>query len=518
MATLMRLEARGISKTFGSNTVLSDADLVIRPGEIHALIGQNGSGKSTLVKVLTGYHAPDEGGSLRVDNTALALPVRWSEAQQAGISVVHQDLGLLDHLSVAENIGIGGYTAHPLTRKIDWAAQHDVARRVLARLELEVDPRTPVSRLSAAERAEVAIARALRDQRPGEGLVVLDEATRALAREELEHFHRLLRKVVADGTSVLMVSHNLDEVLSVSDKVTVLRDGRVAGAGVTTSETDEAGLARLMLGKSVDAAIRRSGVPDPQAPALVVTGLTGPGVEDLDLTVGAGEVVGLTGLPGSGFESVPYLLTGARPASAGTLEVGGQRLPLRRLTVARAVRHGIALVPEGRIKEGLAVELSLRDNIALPNLGRRGRPWFVSRGWQESDSRHYIDRLDIRTPGPQALVKELSGGNQQKVLLGKWLSVRPDFLVLHEPTQAVDVGARRDILTTIGEAADRGIGVLHVSIEPSDLTEVCDRVLVHHPGRPLLELRTTDPDELLRAIYAEPGDTAPTATAGATHV
>ncbi|MGN7247459.1 sugar ABC transporter ATP-binding protein [Janibacter anophelis] len=514
----MRLEARGISKTFGSNTVLADADLVIRPGEIHALIGQNGSGKSTLVKVLTGYHAPDEGGSLRVDNTALALPVRWSEAQQAGISVVHQDLGLLDHLSVSENIGIGGYTAHPVTRKIDWAAQREVARRVLARLDLDIDPATPVSALSASERAEVAIARALRDQRPGEGLVILDEATRALPREELDHFHGLLRKVVADGTSVLMVSHNLDEVLSVSDKVTVLRDGRVAGAGVATSEVTEADLARLMLGKSVDAVVRRSGSVAQGADALVVTGLTGPGVEGLDLTVRAGEVVGLTGLPGSGFESVPYLLTGARPAAEGALEVRGQRLPLRSLSVATAVRHGIALVPEGRIREGLAVELSLRDNIALPNVGRRGRPWFVSRGWQESDSRHYIDRLDIRTTGPQALVKELSGGNQQKVLLGKWLSVRPDFLVLHEPTQAVDVGARRDILTTIGEAADRGIGVLHVSIEPSDLVEVCDRVLVHHSGQPLRELRTTDPDELLRAIYAEPQHPAPTATAGATHV
>ena len=519
MPTLMRLEARGITKTFGSNTVLEDVELVIRPGEIHALIGQNGSGKSTLVKVLTGYHAPDEGGSLRVDNTALALPVQWSQAQRAGVSVVHQDLGLLDHLSVAENIGIGGYTAHPVTRKINWAAQHDVARRVLARLGLDVDPSTPVGRLSAAARAEVAIARAMRDHQPGEGLVVLDEATRALPREELAAFHALLRRVVADGTSVLMVSHNLDEVLSISDKVTVLRDGKVAGAGVPTSELDESTLARLMLGKSVDAATRRSSTPPADGPALVVAGLSGPGVDDLDLAVRAGEVVGLTGLPGTGFETVPYLLTGAREAKGGTLEVGGRSLPAAGLSVSQTVRHGIALVPEGRIREGLAVELSLRDNVALPNLRRRGRPWHVSRGWQESESRHYIDLLDIRTTGPQALVKELSGGNQQKVLLGKWLSVRPDYLVLHEPTQAVDVGARRDILTTIGEAADRGIGVLVVSIEPSDLVEVCDRVLVLHPGRPAVEVRTTDPDELLRTIYANaPQESPTTVTAGATHV
>lgn len=519
MVTLMRLEARGITKTFGSNTVLEDAELVIRPGEIHALIGQNGSGKSTLVKVLTGYHAPDEGGSLRVDNTALALPVKWSQAQEAGISVVHQDLGLLDQLSVAENIGIGGYIAHRITRKIDWAAQRDVAVHVLERLGLDVDPSTPVARLSASARAEVAIARALRDQQPGQGLVILDEATRSLAREELAAFHTLLRRVV-DGTSVLMVSHNLDEVLSLSDKVTVLRDGRVAGAGVPTAELDEPELARLMLGKSVGAATRRSASPSPDAPAMVVTGLSGPGVEDLDLTVHAGEVVGLTGLPGSGFESVPYLITGARPASAGTLDVGDHTLPAAGLSVNTAMRNGIALLPEGRIQEGLAVEMSLRDNIALPSLRRRGRPWHVARGWQDSDCHHYIDLLDITTTGPQALVKELSGGNQQKVLLGKWLSVRPDYLVLHEPTQAVDVGARREILTTIGEAADRGIGVLHVSIEPSDLVEVCDRILVFHPGRPLVELRTTDPDEVLNAVYASAPDASPatvTVTAGETH-
>lgn len=514
----MRLEARGISKTFGANTVLRDAELVIRPGEIHALIGQNGSGKSTLVKVLTGYHAPDEGGSLRVDNEALALPVRWSQAQQAGISVVHQDLGLLDHLSVAENIGIGGYKAHPVTRTIDWAAQREVARRVLRRLGLDIDPQTPVGRLSAAQRAEVAIARALRDQRSGEGLVVLDEATRALPREELSAFHDLLRRVVADGSSVLMVSHNLDEVLSISDRVTVLRDGAVAGAGVSTADADESSLARLMLGRSVDAVTRRTGQVAPDASSLRVSGLSGEGVDGLDLEVRAGEVVGLTGLPGTGFESVPYLLTGARSASSGTVSVDGRTVAAAAMSVARSIRSGVVLVPEGRIREGLAVDLSLRDNVALPNLRRRGRPWHVGRGWQRSESNHYIERLDIRTTGPEALVKELSGGNQQKVLLGKWLSVLPSYLVLHEPTQAVDVGARRDILTTIGEAADRGIGVLYVSIEPSDLVEVCDRVLVHHPGRPLTELRTTDPDVLLEAIYAESTPTATATTAGAHHV
>ena len=257
MPTTMRLEARNVSKTFGSTTVLREADLAVAPGEIHALIGQNGSGKSTLVKILTGYHAPDAGASLTVDGQVLDLPVRWSEAAAAGVSVVHQDLGLLDQLTVAENIGIGGFPHHRLSRKIDWQAQDAVAQRVLDRLDVPVEPRTPVARLSAMRRAEVAIARALRDQHPGTGVVILDEATRALPREELARFHQLLRTVVADGTSVLMVSHNLSEVLQLADRVTVLRDGAVAAGGLPTAGLTEHDLAKHMLGKAVESVGRR---------------------------------------------------------------------------------------------------------------------------------------------------------------------------------------------------------------------------------------------------------------------
>ena len=229
MTASLRLEARGLSKTYGQARVLDDAHLAIAPGEIHALVGQNGSGKSTLVKIITGYHAPDAGGSISVDGKPLSLPVRWTEASAAGISVVHQDLGLLDHLTVAENIGVGGYKRSRLTRKIDWKAQNAVAAQVLDRLDVPVPPNTPVGALNAMRRAEVAIARALRSQVPGRGLVVLDEATRALPRRELARLHQLLRRVVADGTSILMVSHNLEEVMRLADKVTILRDGRGPG-------------------------------------------------------------------------------------------------------------------------------------------------------------------------------------------------------------------------------------------------------------------------------------------------
>ncbi|WP_270889339.1 sugar ABC transporter ATP-binding protein [Pedococcus sp. 5OH_020] len=504
----MRLEARGLSKTFGQARVLADADLVIAPGEIHALVGQNGCGKSTLVKILTGYHAGDPGGSVLVDGQALHLPVRWGEARAAGVSVVHQDLGLLDQLTVAENIGVGGYLQSRVTRRIDWTAQNQVARRVLDRLGVELAPQTPVAALSATRRAEVAIARALRDHEPGRGLVILDEATRALPREELDRFHGLLRRVVADGTAILLVSHNLEEVLRLADKVTVLRDGAVAAAGAPTAGLTEQDLARHMLGRTVDAVQREDRELKTAPVAARVEGLTGQGVHGLSLTVRRGEVVGLTGLPGTGFEAVPKLLTGATRPDAGTLTTERGTVDLTRADVATCLATGVALVPEKRIFEGLALELSIRDNLAVPNLRRRGTPWFVGRRWQDRTARDAISKLSIHTRSATTLTKQLSGGNQQKVLVAKWLSVSPDLLVLHEPTQAVDVGARADILRTLRATAADGVGVLLVSIEPTDLVDACDRILVVGRDGAVRELRTREADDVLDAIYSETITTA----------
>ncbi len=501
---MQRLEARHVSKTFGSTKVLDDVDLAVEPGEIHALVGQNGSGKSTLVKILTGYHAPDVGASLALDGQLVQLPVQWREAAELGISVVHQDLGLLDQLTVSDNIGVGGYHHSRLLRRVDWKRQSRVAADVLGRLDVDVDPSTLVGTLGAAPRAEVAIARALRAHRPGAGLIILDEATRALPREELVKFHALLRRVVAEGTSVLMVSHNLDEVLALADRVTVLRDGKAVGAAVPTAELNAQEMARLMLGKTVGALAPR-GVDRTARPVVArVTGLSGGGVEDVEIEVREGEIVGLTGLPGSGFEAIPYLLTGARPASSGVLRTRTAELDLAHADVADCMAAGVSLVPERRDRDGLALELAISDNIALPSLRRRGRSWFVGRAWQRRQAEDLIDRLSIRARTPATLVKELSGGNQQKVLFAKWLSIVPSLFVLHEATQAVDVGARQDILAAIQGVADSGVGVLYVSGEPADLAEVCDRVLVHRPGQGFLELRDATPDAVLDAIYATP--------------
>ena len=504
-----RLEARHVSKTFGSTRVLEDVELLVAPGEIHALIGQNGSGKSTVVKILTGYHTPDAGMSLSLDGQLIELPVQWDVISAAGVSVVHQDLGLLDHMSVAENIGVGGFVRSKVLRRIDWKRQHEIAQAVLDRLQVQVDPATPVGALNATQRAEVGIARALRDQRPGEGVIILDEATRALPREELVRFHALLKRVVTEGTSVLMVTHNLDEVLALADRVTILRDGRVVGAALETSGLSEQDMAKLMLGKTVGSLSRRDADLADRPVVASVTGLvTGPGRLPLSLDIRSGEVVGITGLPGTGFETVPYLVAGARRAPAGSLRTEGGTVDLAKGDVVDCLRAGVALVPERRDRDGLAFEMSIRDNIALPNIRTRGSRWFVGRAWQAEEAAKAIDLLSIKTRSADTLIKELSGGNQQKVLFAKWLSVSPRVLVLHEPTQAVDVGARQDILTSIQAVADSGVGVLLASGEPGDLVEICDRILVLSRDGRVVELRTDSADVVLEAVYAEAVPTA----------
>ncbi|GAB2456583.1 sugar ABC transporter ATP-binding protein [Jatrophihabitans fulvus] len=500
--TVPRLSIRGLDKTFGPVQVLHGVELSVRPGEVHGLAGQNGSGKSTLIKILTGVYAPDPGAAYEVDGQAVRLPVRWPEVRAAGVSVVHQDLGLLDQLTVAENICVGGFPTERFTGRIDRARRDRLAADTLARLGVDLDPAAPVGSLGATERAEVAIARAMRDHDTGGGLIILDESTRALAGDDLRRIHTLLRRIAADGGSAVLISHNLTELRDVTDRLTILRDGRVVAAGAVTAELSEEEIARRMLGSSLAVTEARS-VTRPERPrvSVSVTGLTGQKVRDVAFSLGDGEIVGITGLPGNGYEEIPYLLAGATRAKAGTVRTRNGTVELRRAGVSACIRAGLVLVPERRDRDGLAFEMSMRDNISLPALRSRGRPWFVSRGWQRAGAEDAVGTLGIRPNLPNILVKQLSGGNQQKVLLAKWLSIGPSVLVLHEPTQAVDVGARQDILAALRRAADGGMAVLLVSSEPEDLAAACDRVLVHREGEGLVETGAATPDDLIEQIY-----------------
>ena len=510
MAATTRLTVHGLNKTFGSARVLTDVEFSVRAGEIHGLAGQNGSGKSTLIKILTGLYTPDRGGEYEVDGRPMRLPARWPEVHRAGVSVVHQDLGLLDHLTIAENVCVGGFPTTGVLRHIDRARRDELTRRTLARLGLEFDPSTLVDTLDAAERAEVAIARAMRDHTTGRGVVILDESTRALGGADLTRIHRLLRRIAADGGAVVLVSHNLVELMAVSDRITILRDGRVVGNGVSTTQLSEHEIARLMLGSTISALSPRSGQSQAvrPEPVISVSGLASKRIVDVNFSLSRGEVLGITGLPGSGYEDIPYLVTGAHRASGGQLWTSNRTMDLSRATVASCIRAGVVLVPERRDRDGLAFELSVRDNIALPLLRRRGGRWFLGRRWQQDAAEDAGQALDIQPRLPSMLVKELSGGNQQKVLVAKWLGAGPTLLVLHEPTQAVDVGARRDILASLHRASDSGVAVLLVSSEPEDLVAACDRILIYSNDQGLHATEADTPEALIDQIYTVPEATA----------
>ncbi len=510
-ASLPRLVVSGVSKTFGRQCVLSEMQLRLEPGELHALVGQNGSGKSTLVKILSGVHAPDAGGQIQVDGIEIGPMVKPDEMRAVGLSVVHQTLGLIEEASVVENVRAGRHIASRWLRRIDWKRERESVSSVLDRLGATLDLDVPVAKLSAEDRATVAIARAFQDHQPGRGVIIFDESTRALTADSYTRFYGMVDTVRSAGASVLLISHRLEEVLEVSDRVTVLRDGVVTGAGVATAELDEAALIKLMLGRELQRLTgrpRRSAGPvagSDAAQRAAVSGLTGALAHDLEFEVGSGEVVGFTGLIGSGFEELPYLLAGAAPARTGVLTLGDRRFELAKLRdgVRRLADAGVALVPERRAEEGLAFDLSVEQNITVPRVQRRGSPAWTGIEWQRAETDRMIDTLGITPPRPDAIVGTLSGGNQQKVLLGKWLAGGPRLLLLHEPTQAVDISAREDIIEAIRAAAASGAAVVVAGSDPQELAHLCDRVLVLRDGSIAEELTGDfDADAIVHATFS----------------
>jgi len=479
--------------------------MIVEPGEIHGLVGENGSGKSTLVKILSGYHTPDNGGSLAIDGEPIALPVRPGTMRRLGLSVVHQDLGLIDSFSVLENLRIGLFGVRRFSRAIPWSRERELARSALAALGADIDPDARVAELSIAQRAEVAIARALQYHEPGRGFVMFDESTRALPLKARRHFHSLVRDFVALGGSVLLVSHQLEEVLEHTDRLTVLRDGRVVGSGLRTDELSEHELIRLMLGRELKRSSQRpEATKRGESPAAEIQGLSGDLVKDVSVSVAVGEIVGVTGLLGSGFEELPYLIAGAHRAAGGVARVGEQEFNLRESSLRALLAAGVALVPERRERDGLAFSESVLDNLTLPRLRGRGGIGPLKRSWERDEAGRVVRELDIRPPNVHMPVKALSGGNQQKVLLGKWLYGRPKLLLLHEPTQGVDVGARAELERAIRGAAANGSGVILAGMDASELAALCDRVLVLREGRIASELRgALAPERIIDAVYLE---------------
>ncbi|KQP01814.1 sugar ABC transporter ATP-binding protein [Leifsonia sp. Leaf264] len=499
-----RLSVESLSKTFGRSRVLKDISFDVRPGEVHALVGQNGSGKSTVAKILSGLYTPDAGGVVSFDGHAFELPVTPLDARTRGMAIVHQSLGLVDTFTVLENLRVGRFQPNGILRRIDWKRERAAASAVFERIQRSVPLDALVGSLNEEERAVVAIARALQDATPGRGLIIFDESTRALGRRALEGFFALLDEIVATGTAVLLITHRLEEVVDAADRVTVLRDGEVVESGRDVAGMTEATLTSLILGRElID--LERPASRTVAGTPVRVEGVTGLGVHDIGFEIRPGEVLGLTGLAGSGYDDVPYLLAGVSPASAGTVTIADASIAVPGLTPGTAIAAGFSLVPEGREHSGVAASMSVSENVAFPQTSRSRRALLpYSTKSERTLAEDWIDRLDVRPPRPDAPVGTLSGGNQQKVFVAKWLATDPRLLLLHEPTQAVDIGARQVIAGAIRQAAAAGTFVLLAGSDENELALICDRVLVFSDGAVRQELSAPmTPDDIVGAIYAD---------------
>jgi ribose transport system ATP-binding protein len=481
------VSASGFSKSFAGRTVLRDVDLAIGSGEVHGLLGQNGSGKSTFIKVLAGYHDPDPGAALTVAGREIAFPMHPGQSRALGLSFVHQDLGLLDDGTVMENLRIARYRTGRLWR-IPWRRERASVRESMRRFGLDIDPATPVGSLREIDRALLAILRALEELESVEtGLLVLDESTAYLPRDGIDQLFEAVREITRLGFGVLFVTHRLEEVRAITDHVTILRDGRLVASGATSSFSDD-DLIRNIVGFSLDALYPDPYERDDSETVMSVRGLSGATVRGLDLDVARGEVIGLTGLLGTGFEEIPYLLFGARTASAGTVTLGGAEHAATTLTPRRAKEAGLALLPGSRARQGAVGAASVLENMTLTTVGQHFRGGRLRLRDERREVRRQVTQFDVRPPEPAREFSTLSGGNQQKALIAKWFATHPRVFLLDEPAQGVDVGARRQIFGHLRDASAAGTSFVIASTESEDLAHLCDRVLVFRDGVVVSEL------------------------------
>jgi len=469
------LQARGIGKSFPGVRALHSVDLHIDRGEVLALIGENGAGKSTLMKILAGIQLPDE-GEISVEG----MPVRIDSPRRAtklGIALIHQELNLCDNLSVAANIFLG----REANRRgfMDLPAIERGAREALAQIGLNVDPSIPLSTLSIAQQQMVEIAKALSTQAR---IIVMDEPTSSLTNEEATALFSVIGKLRQRGVSIIYISHRLGEVSELADRVCVLRDGENAGQ-LQRNEIDRERMVSLMVGHDVHQFYTRA-VRLPGDIALSVERLIVPAWPQhaLSFSIRYGEIVGIAGLVGAGRTELLQVLFGIEPALGGTMSVGGK--PLAPRTPQDAIRASLGLLPEDRKLQGLITEMSIRHNIGLPGLRMHARrKAFIDQTREATDGEQAVKQLSIRTPHIDQKTRHLSGGNQQKVVLGKWLTLSPKVLLLDEPTRGVDVGAKEEIYRLMEQLTGEGVAILFASSEMEEILGMADRALVMHEGR-----------------------------------
>ncbi|OFV82466.1 MAG: D-xylose ABC transporter ATP-binding protein [Acidobacteria bacterium RBG_13_68_16] len=467
----------GIRKEFPGVLAVRDASLDVRAGEVHALVGENGAGKSTLIRIVTGAHQAD-GGTVELNGSTARWPSPLAAAG-AGIAAIYQELDMVPALSVRANLFLAREATH--LGFIAATEERKRAREVLTRMGVDVDPGVRVGDLEVAQQQLVAIARALLAEAR---LLVMDEPTAALASGEVERLFGVMRELRGRRIGILFVSHRLDEVMAIADRVTVMRDGATLGTWPACELTRER-LVELMVGRPLDQEFPKVHIA-PGLEVLVVRNLSGGRVRDASLSIRAGEVLGIAGLVGAGRTDLARLIFGADPVDRGEILLDGRPVAIR--TPRDAIRNGVCLLTEDRKAQGLVLGLSARDNFALPNLDRWS-PWgWVRRGKELSEFERFVAGLRIRVAGPAQPARDLSGGNQQKLLLARWLERDSRVLIFDEPTRGIDVGAKHEIYLLINELVARGKAIVMISSDLPEVLGMSDRILVMHGGRVVGEI------------------------------
>jgi rhamnose transport system ATP-binding protein len=492
LATTPILEMRGISQIFPGVKALDQVSISLYPGQVTALIGENGAGKSTLVKILTGIYRPNE-GEIVIDGQVTSFPGAQA-AIDAGVTAIHQETVLFDELTVGENIFLG-HAPRTRFRTIDWGSIHARSRELLRQLESDIDPTIRLKDLSIAQRHLVAIARALSVEAR---IVIMDEPTAALSRKEIDDLFRIIEGLKRQGKAILFISHKFDEVYEIAENFVVFRDGKAVGQG-RLQETPQAEIVRLMVGRDVHDVFPKLDVE--VGPTLLsVRNYCHPTeFHDISFDLRRGEILGVYGLIGAGRSELCQSLFGITKPSAGQLMLDGKPVDIR--SAQDAIAAGIVYVPEERGRHGLALPMSIFQNMSLPSLSRTSRAGFLNAANELKLAREYAERLDLRAAALSVPVGTLSGGNQQKVVIGKWLATKPKVIILDEPTKGIDIGSKAAVHGFISELASQGLSIIMVSSELPEILGMSDRIMVMREGlmAGLFDRADASAEQLVRA-------------------
>ncbi|HSP21629.1 MAG TPA: sugar ABC transporter ATP-binding protein [Planococcus sp. (in: firmicutes)] len=474
------IKMTNISKSFNGNQVLKNVQFSLEPGEIHALMGENGAGKSTLMKILTGIYSRDS-GTVEVKGKEVHF-TSPKQAEEAGIAVIHQELNILPHLSITDNMFLGNEETFGRTGIIRTKTMEQKTKKALLDLGLDIDPAAPASSLSVGQQQIVEIAKALAVEAE---VIVMDEPTAALTDREIDTLFATIRELQARGVSFIYISHRMEEIFSLCDRITILRDGEYVG-DKRISETSFEEIVQMMVGRELGERFpqRNAAIGDVK---LAVKGLSRKDCfEDVSFEIRRGEVLSIAGLMGAGRTEVAQSLFGYKKADSGTVEFDGRIVKIKNPKQAKEL--GIGYITEDRKSEGLIVDFTVEENVSLTNFSAISKNGLISKTKERSLYDSMVKRLGIRTSGPQQTAKSLSGGNQQKVVIAKWLGIEPELLILDEPTRGVDVGAKKEIYSIINSLAERGVAILMISSELPEVIGMADRVLVMHEGKVAADL------------------------------